>query len=474
MQNGGEFSRLGQVRPVSGSGVVPPVTNHAVVPGETAGTPSLSRKEWSLLRRWMVSKITAGVEDRLALGRTEENLSFLTQRFAELYGRANVRLSEAEEQELLRQTVDEIMGYGPIEQLLRDDSVTEVMVNGPDQVFVEQKGKITLTNIHFDDDDHVRWVIDRIIRPLGRRVDRRNPSVDARLPDGSRVNAIIPPGAVDGPSLTIRKFSKIKLTANDLVAFGTMTPHMAEFLRACVVGRLNIVVSGGTGSGKTTLLNILSGYIPKGERIVTIEDSAELQLQQPHVVRLEAQPPDLDGEGEITIRGLVRNALRMRPDRIVVGEVRGGEALDMLQAMNTGHDGSMTTVHANTPRDALTRLETLVLMAGFDLPVGAIRRQISSAVDVIVQQARLRDGSRKVTKISEVQGMEGEVIVMQDVFTFLEAGQDQEGRVVGELQPTGIRPRFDTRLKAAGFDLPAEYFTKSVQLSPWPKRPGRG
>jgi len=439
----------------------PPAQNQT--PNDAGG---LSRADWTDLRRWMVSKVTAGLEDRLDGGRTTENMALLSQRFASLCQRAPRSLTEAQQQELFRQVTDEILGYGPLEPLLHDDSISEIMVNGPRQVYAERKGKLLVTDVQFDDDEHIMWVIDRIIRPLGRRVDRKVPMVDARLPDGSRVNAIIPPGVIDGPSLTIRKFSKKKLSMEDLVAYGTVTPHMADLLQACVVARLNILVAGGTGSGKTTLLNILSGFIPSSERIVTIEDSAELQLQQPHVVRLEAQPPDLDGTGAVTIRDLVRNALRMRPDRIVVGEVRGGETLDMLQAMNTGHEGSMTTVHANTPRDSIARLETMALMSGLDMPVPVIRRQIASAIDLIVQQARFRDGSRKVVSITEVQGMEGDVMILEDIFVFQETGRDKDGRVLGEMRPTGVRPRCNARLLTAGFRLPAEMFMGGGQSRP--------
>jgi pilus assembly protein CpaF len=454
-----------------------PVTRDGVPATNTAtGPTSLSRAEWGNLRRRMVSQISAGLGGKLARsggGRTAENLALLSESFAALCQQAQVRLSDGERQTLLQQITDEIVGYGPLEPLLRDASISEVMVNGPNQVYIEREGKLTLTDVHFDDDEHVMWVIDRIIRPLGRRVDRSLPMVDARLPDGSRVNAIIPPGAIDGPTLTIRKFSKEKLTMKELIAFGSLTQHMADFLQACVVARLNIIVSGGTGSGKTTFLNILSGFVPADERIVTIEDSAELQLQQPHVVRLEAQRPDLDGSGEVTIRDLVRNSLRMRPNRIIVGEVRGGEALDMLQAMNTGHDGSMTTVHANTPRDAIARLETLALMAGYEIPVGVLRRQIAAAVDLIVQQSRFRDGSRKVVNVTEVQGMEGDVVVMEDIFVFQEMGRDAAGNVVGDMHPTGIRPRCDARLQAAGFDLPSEVYMRGMPTGSWSSAPGR-
>lgn len=370
----------------------------------------------------------------------------------------SVALSPGERQGLLDEIIDEVLGFGPITGLLNDPEISEIMVNGPHQVFVERNGKLELTDVVFRDDSHVMHVIERIVAPLGRRIDESMPMVDARLPDGSRVNAIIPPLALNGPTITIRKFSKDPLTVEDLIAFGTMTPELAEFLRACVEVRLNIVISGGTGSGKTTLLNVLSSFIPADERIVTIEDAAELQLRQAHVVSLESRPPNIEGTGAITIRDLVRNALRMRPDRIVVGEVRGGEALDMLQAMNTGHDGSLTTGHANSPRDMLSRLETMVLMAGMDLPVRAIREQIAGAVDLIIQQSRLRDGSRRIVQVTEVQGMEGDTITLQDIFVFHQFGIDENGKVIGELKPTGIRPKFTERFAAAGIQLPPGLF----------------
>lgn len=360
--------------------------------------------------------------------------------------------------DLVEAVLNDVIGYGPIQPLLEDDEISEIMVNGPKRVYIEKKGQLQLTNVVFDDDEHVLRVIERIVLPLGRRIDAENPTVDARLPDGSRVNAVIPPVAIDGPCITIRKFRKDKLKIEQLIQYGSLTENMAEFLRACVRARLNIIISGGTGSGKTTLLNVLSGFIPENERIVTIEDAAELQLQQDHVVRLESRPPDLNGRGAVTIRDLVRNALRMRPDRIVVGECRGGEALDMLQAMNTGHDGSMTTIHANSPRDALARLETLVLMAGMDLPLKVVRQQISSAVDLIVQQSRLRDGSRKVISISEVVGMEGDVITMSELFKFEQTGITPDGKVIGMHKSTGLRPLFYPRLEAAGYKLDARIF----------------
>ncbi len=352
----------------------------------------------------------------------------------------------------------EILGYGPVQALLEDPEIDEIMVNSASEVYVEKRGRLVPGGVEFADDREVMLLIEKIVTPLGRRIDESCPMVDARLPDGSRVNAIIPPLAVKGPCLTIRKFARSAMGVDDLVRLGTLTEKMGDFLEACVKARLNIVVSGGTGSGKTTTLNVLSSFIPSDESIVTIEDAAELQLRQEHVVSLETRPPNIEGRGEITIRHLVRNSLRMRPDRIVVGEVRGGEALDMLQAMNTGHDGSLTTGHANSPRDMLSRLETMVLMAGVELPVKAIREQIASAVDLIVHQSRLRDGSRKVTDIVEVQGMEGDVIVLQDVFEFRQTGYSRETGVVGRFAPTGIRPKFTERIESSGIRLAHDLF----------------
>lgn len=386
--------------------------------------------------------------------RREAVQHFLEQSFEH----TRLQLPRGEKTALFREITNDLLGYGPIQPLLDDPDVSEVMVNGPRDVFVERKGKLERAPVSFVDDAHVLRIIDRIVLPLGRRVDPDNPTVDARLPDGSRVNAVVPPVALDGPVLTIRKFSKDRLGVADLVRFGSMTEPMAKFLEACVKAHLNIVISGGTGSGKTTLLNIMSSFIPGKERIVTIEDAAELQLQQEHVVRLETKPANSDGQGAMDIRGLVRNSLRMRPDRIVVGEVRGGEALDMLQAMNTGHDGSLTTLHSNAPRDAIARLETMVLMSGMDLPIKVVRQQIASAVDLIVQQTRLTDGSRKVTYVTEIAGMEGDTVTLTDVFRFEQTGTTPEGKVQGELRATGIRPMFMPRLKAAGFDLGAEVF----------------
>jgi pilus assembly protein CpaF len=377
----------------------------------------------------------------------------------------SIVLSRSERQRLFESIAADIIGLGPIEPLLADDEVSEIMVNGPKQVYVEKKGKLIKTDITFTDDEHVMRIIDRIVAPLGRRVDESSPMVDARLKDGSRVNVVIRPLALNGPTITIRKFRKDKLTVQDLVRFGSMSQDMADFLAACVQARLNIVVAGGTGSGKTTLLNVLSSFIPEDERIITVENAAELQLRQEHVVTLESRPPNVEGKGEVTIRDLVINCLRMRPERIIVGECRGGETLDMLQAMNTGHDGSMTTIHANTPRDAVSRIETMCLMAGMDLPARAIREQIASAIHVFVQQSRLKDGSRKVTQITEVAGMEGDVVVLQDIFVFEQTGIDEKGKIVGQLRPTGVRPRFLEKFEALNIFLPPTIFGSSERFS---------
>lgn len=421
-------------------------------------SPAIASEEaFQQLKSRVQNRLIAELDPRMDLGDVERVRRTLEETFLSVLESEGIVLSRTERHRLFEAIVAEVLGYGPIEPLLRDDTVTEIMVNGPSQVWVERQGKLEKTSIKFDNDDHVMRIIDRIVSPLGRRIDESSPMVDARLPDGSRINAVIPPISLVGPCLTIRKFSRDPLTVDDLIRFGTMTQEIAHFLKACVEARLNIVVSGGTGSGKTTLLNVLSSFIPGDERIVTIENAAELQLRQEHVVTLESRPPNIEGKGEVTIRDLVINALRMRPDRIVVGECRGGEALDMLQAMNTGHDGSMTTVHSNSPRDTLHRLETMVLMAGMDLPVRAIREQIASALDLIIHMARLKDGSRKIVAITEVQGMEGEVIVLQDIFVFEQTGFE-DGKVLGRIRPTGVRPKFIEKLEVANIYLPPQIF----------------
>ncbi len=376
----------------------------------------------------------------------------------EAYNRTKVELKAEVRDQVIDSALAELVGYGPLEVLLADAEINEIMVNGANKIFVERNGEVLETDIHFDNEEHLLRIIDRIVSPLGRRVDMDNPTADARLPDGSRVNVVIPPVAVDGPHLTIRKFLQTKMTMDDLVAMDALTPYMAKFLEACVGARLNILVTGNTSSGKTTVLNALSGFIPDKERIVTIEDAVELKLKQRHVIRLETKLPNVDGTGAVSVRDLVHNALRMRPDRIVVGEVRGGEAMDMLQAMNTGHTGSLTTLHANSPRDAISRLETMAMMAGLDMPLLAIRKQIASAINVIVHLARLSDGSRKMTHITELPGMEGDIVTLTDIFRFEQTGVTPEGKISGHLRPTSMRPLFSPRLEAAGFKLGGEIF----------------
>jgi pilus assembly protein CpaF len=424
------------------------------------GVSRLTSQDLVKLKKYLIDNVARTIEAEGVAA--PERDDFIKQQIETIYDQANLKLPQDMRGMILKEVLNELLGYGPLQPLLKDPEVTEVMVNGPKRVYVEKKGQLQRSSVVFDDDNHVLQIIDRIILPLGRRVDADSPTVDARLPDGSRVNAVIPPVSIDGPSITIRKFSKEKLGIEALIDFGSITEKMAEFVRACVLAHLNIIISGGTGSGKTTLLNVLSSFIPENERIITIEDAAELQLQQDHVLRLETKPANLDGRGAVTIRDLVRNSLRMRPDRIVVGEVRGGEALDMLQAMNTGHDGSLTTLHSNSPRDAIARLETLVLMAGMDLPLKVVRQQIASAVDLIVQQSRLKDGTRKVTAITEVAGMEGDIVVLTDVFKFEQTGVTTDGKVLGDLKPTGIRPLFSSRLEAAGLKLGAEVFGANI------------
>jgi pilus assembly protein CpaF len=429
-----------------------------------ASTPEISTQLYVESKNAILAYLVQNIDQKL-LEKGDEAL--LRRRVEELVEEKlrseKLPFSRQMRNRLVSDMADEILGFGPIEPLLRDPTVTEVMVNRPDQVYCERFGKLELTDIQFRDHEHIRHVIDKIVTPLGRRVDESSPMVDARLPDGSRVNAIVPPLSLNGPVLTIRKFSVDPYTVEDLIGFGTMTQGMAAFLAACVKVKLNILVSGGSGAGKTTLLNVLSSFIPEGERVVTVEDAAELKLHQPHVVRLESRPPNIEGKGEIKIRDLVRNCLRMRPDRIVVGEVRGGEALDMLQAMNTGHEGSISTIHSNSARDALARLETMVMMSGMDLPSRAIREQVAAAIHLIVQITRLSDGSRKVASVCEIQGMEGNVIVLQDLFTFQQKGVGEGGKVLGTMQATGMVPKFIDRFTAAGIRLPNEIFKRSAE-----------
>jgi pilus assembly protein CpaF len=464
------LKRIESARPGAGTGPEGQSNLPATTPGGPGRPPAQApaptgrlmtqapvRESFRDVKFRIQNRVIQDLDPKLDLSNQVEVRRQIEEIFGRVIDEEGLALTRAERVRMLEQITDEIIGLGPLEPLLRDESITEVMVNGPRQVYIERSGRLELTNVVFQNDDHVMRIIDRIIAPIGRRVDESSPMVDARLTDGSRVNAIIPPLSLVGPVITIRKFSASPLTVDDLIRFGSATADMFEFLRASVEARLNIFVSGGTGSGKTTTLNVLSSFIPNDERIVTIEDAAELQLRQEHVVTLESRPPNIEGKGQIPIRELVRNSLRMRPDRIIVGECRSGEALDMLQAMNTGHDGSMSTGHANSPRDMLSRLETMVLMAGVDLPVRAIREQIASAVDVIVHQARLKDGSRRITNITEVQGMEGDVIVMQDVFVFEQTGVS-EGRIDGRLKPTGIRPKFVEKFEVQGIHLPPGLF----------------
>jgi pilus assembly protein CpaF len=444
-----DTKRAGSTRPAQGT------------KEQNQGTgPQLNRTDFGALKSRIQRRIISELAPEADLGGVPGRRA-IEELFNDTLAEEGIPLPRLERTRLLEAIMAELLSFGPIEPLLRDESVSEIMVNGPDQVWVERKGKLEETDIRFENDDHVRRIIDRIVAPLGRRCDEASPMVDARLPDGSRVNAIIPPISLVGPVITIRKFSREALTMQNLVQYGSITPDVADFLGLCVQGCLNVLVSGGTGSGKTTLLNVLSSFIPTNERIVTIEDAAELRLRQRHVISLEKRPANIEGTGEVPIRQLVVNALRMRPDRVVVGEVRGSEALDMLQAMNTGHDGSMTTLHSNGPRDTLARLETMVLMAGLDLPHRAIREQIASAVDVIIHQERLFDGSRKVTHVSEVQGMEGDVIILQDIFRF-EQGAIVRGKVEGELRGTGVRPKFELKMARNGVKMPDTLFGSGI------------
>jgi pilus assembly protein CpaF len=409
------------------------------------------------LKTRVQNRLLAELDPSMDISRVNDVRATIQELFEQILAEENIVLTRPERHRLYEQIAAEILGFGPLQPLLEDETITEVMVNGAKNIYIERGGKIHRVPVSFESDEHVMRIIDRIVSPMGRRIDESSPYVDARLPDGSRVNAVIPPISLVGPVLTIRKFFKSPITIDQLIQFGSITPEALQFLKACVEARLNIVISGGTGSGKTTLLNILSQFIPSDERIVTIENAAELQLRQEHVVTLESRPPNIEGKGEVTIRQLVINALRMRPDRIIVGEIRDDAALDMLQAMNTGHDGSMTTAHSNSPRDTLARIETMTMMAGMELPVRAIREQIASAIDLVVHQERLRDGSRKVVNITEVSGMEGDVITMTDVFVFEQTGIEN-GKVVGRLRPTGLRPKFMDKIEAAGIHLPASIF----------------
>jgi len=451
---GGLLSRLSDEKKVGEkSGIL-----ESAITREISGFEKLKEKVHTKLIDDMPQAIMVetNIEKKRAMLRDK-----ILQVAAEEGGKLNISLAPREMDSLSQILLDDMIGFGPIQKLLDEEDISEIMVNGPYQIYFEKKGKLVLSDIKFKDNDHVMRIIERIVAPIGRRIDESVPYVDARLPDGSRVNAIIPPLALNGPTITIRKFKKEKLGIPDLIRFGTLTEEMAKFLDACVKCRLNIVVSGGTGSGKTTTLNILSSLIPEDERIITCEDAAELQLRQPHVVRLETRPPNIEGKGAVTMRDLIKNTLRMRPERVIVGECRGGEALDMLQAMNTGHDGSLTTAHANTPRDMLARLETMCLMAGMDLPVRAIREQIASAVHLIIQQSRLKDGSRKITYLTEIQGMEGDKIVLQDIFRFEQTGMDEKGKILGRLKPTGIRPKFASKFEEFSIHLPPNIFTDS-------------
>ncbi|MBN2118360.1 MAG: CpaF family protein [Anaerolineales bacterium] len=409
------------------------------------------------LKTRVQNKLLSELDPSMDITRTEEVRRTIQDLFEQILAEENIVLSRPERARLFEQIAAEILGLGPLQPLLEDDTITEIMVNGAKNIYIERKGKVHRVPVTFENNDHVMRIIDRIVAPLGRRIDESSPYVDARLPDGSRVNAVIPPISLVGPVLTIRKFSRNPITVEQLIQFGSITQEAIQFLKACVESRLNIIISGGTGSGKTTFLNILSGYIPGDERIITIENAAELQLRQEHVVTLESRPPNIEGRGEITIRDLVVNSLRMRPERIIVGEIRDAAALDMLQAMNTGHDGSMTTAHSNSPRDTLSRIETMTMMAGMELPVRAIREQVSSAIDLVVHQERMRDGTRKVTHITEVSGMEGEVITMTDIFVFEQTGIEN-AQIVGRLRPTGLRPKFMDKIEATGINLPPSIF----------------
>ena len=443
-------------------------SNNGSLKGLSGSQQSLERqsnKSFEELKRLIHGKLV----DKLDLSRVSDlegdtlrkEIRLVVERLCDT---ENPLLNRMERERLIDEVLDETFGFGPLEVLLKDPTISDILINGPHKIFVERRGKLEKTDVKFRDNDHLLQIIDRIVSKVGRRVDETSPMVDARLPDGSRVNAIIPPLALDGPSMSIRRFGANPLKLEDLLNYKAFTPEMAMLMEACIKARLNIIISGGTGSGKTTLLNTLSSFIPHDERIVTIEDAAELQLQQDHVVRLETRPPNIEGKGAVNTRDLVRNALRMRPERIIIGECRGAESLDMLQAMNTGHAGSMTTLHANAPRDAQARLETMIMMAGMELPIKAMRQQIASAVDIILQSNRLQGGPRKVTSMTEVMGMEQDIIIMQDVFRYRQVGIDQNGRAFGQFEATGVRPSFVSRLEAAGIKLPSNLFAERVLL----------
>lgn len=447
----------GQQNSAAGGSETPPPANVPPRRITTSGSPAASQGTYQDLKVRVQNKLLSTLDVSTDITKIAEVRRTIQELFEQILVEENIVLSRPERARLFEHIAAEILGLGPLQPLLEDETITEVMVNGPKNVYVERRGKISRVPVAFENTEHVMRIIDRIVSPIGRRIDESSPYVDARLMDGSRVNAVIPPISLVGPVVTIRKFSRTPITIEQLIQFGSITQEAIEFLKACVYARLNVVISGGTGSGKTTFLNILSGFIPADERIITIENAAELQLRQEHVVTLESRPANIEGRGEISIRQLVINSLRMRPDRIIVGEIRDDAALDMLQAMNTGHDGSMTTAHSNSPRDTLARLETMTLMAGMDLPVRAIREQIASAIDLVIHQERMRDGSRKIVNITEVTGMEGEVITMTDIFIFEQLGYEN-GKVIGRLRATGLRPKFMDKIEAAGIHLPPSIF----------------